>query len=82
MPIVEPEIVPNGKHSIEVCAAVTEKVLIAQVRPAALRARARARARVRVRARARVRMATLTCTMRSLTVEPPSCAAVWGWGRG
>jgi len=30
VPIVEPEIVPNGKHSIEVCAAVTEKVLIAQ----------------------------------------------------
>ena len=26
-PIVEPEIVPNGSHSIEVCAAVTEKVL-------------------------------------------------------
>merc|ERR1712032_356616 len=30
VPIVEPEIVPNGKHDIEVCAAVTEKVLIAQ----------------------------------------------------
>jgi len=30
VPIVEPEIVPNGKHSIEVCAAVTEKVLVAQ----------------------------------------------------
>merc|ERR1719440_2396651 len=29
-PIVEPEIVPNGDHSIEVCAAVTEKVLLAQ----------------------------------------------------
>jgi len=29
-PIVEPEIVPNGTHSIEVCAAVTEKVLVAQ----------------------------------------------------
>jgi len=29
-PIVEPEIVPNGNHSIEVCAAVTEKVLLAQ----------------------------------------------------
>merc|ERR1712151_848663 len=29
-PIVEPEIVPNGTHSIEVCAAVTEKVLLAQ----------------------------------------------------
>merc|ERR1712032_1072802 len=30
VPIVEPEIVPNGTHDIEVCAAVTEKVLIAQ----------------------------------------------------
>eukprot|EP00316_Scyphosphaera_apsteinii_P021080 CAMPEP_0119298200 /NCGR_PEP_ID=MMETSP1333-20130426/390_1 /TAXON_ID=418940 /ORGANISM="Scyphosphaera apsteinii, Strain RCC1455" /LENGTH=371 /DNA_ID=CAMNT_0007299235 /DNA_START=35 /DNA_END=1150 /DNA_ORIENTATION=+ len=30
VPIVEPEIVPNGSHSIQVCAAVTEKVLIAQ----------------------------------------------------
>jgi len=30
VPIVEPEIVPNGSHGIEVCAAVTEKVLIAQ----------------------------------------------------
>jgi len=30
VPIVEPEIVPNGNHSIEVCAAVTEKVLLAQ----------------------------------------------------
>merc|ERR1712070_199327 len=29
-PIVEPEIVPNGSHPIEVCAAVTEKVLIQQ----------------------------------------------------
>merc|ERR1719191_1536652 len=29
-PIVEPEIVPNGSHPIEVCAEVTEKVLIAQ----------------------------------------------------
>lgn len=29
-PIVEPEIVPNGDHGIEVCAAVTEKVLSAQ----------------------------------------------------
>merc|ERR1712070_411819 len=29
-PIVEPEIVPNGTHPIEVCAAVTEKVLIEQ----------------------------------------------------
>jgi fructose-bisphosphate aldolase, class I len=30
VPIVEPEIVPNGNHGIEVCAAVTEKVLVAQ----------------------------------------------------
>ena len=30
MPIVEPEIVPNGSHGIEVCAAVTEKVLVEQ----------------------------------------------------
>merc|ERR1712113_683046 len=30
VPIVEPEIVPNGSHGIEVCAAITEKVLIAQ----------------------------------------------------
>jgi fructose-bisphosphate aldolase class I len=30
VPIVEPEIVPNGNHGIEVCAAVTEKVLTAQ----------------------------------------------------
>jgi len=30
VPIVEPEIVPNGSHGIEVCAAVTEKVLKAQ----------------------------------------------------
>merc|ERR1712232_1262672 len=30
VPIVEPEIVPNGTHPIEVCAAVTEKVLLAQ----------------------------------------------------
>lgn len=29
-PIVEPEIVPNGDHPIDVCAAVTEKVLVAQ----------------------------------------------------
>ena len=36
MPIVEPEIVPNGTHGIEVCAAITEKVLTAQF--AALRA--------------------------------------------
>merc|ERR1719408_801322 len=30
VPIVEPEIVPNGTHSIEVCADVTERVLTAQ----------------------------------------------------
>jgi fructose-bisphosphate aldolase class I len=30
VPIVEPEIVPNGTHGIEVCAAVTEKVLVEQ----------------------------------------------------
>merc|ERR1712127_631344 len=30
VPIVEPEIVPNGSHPVEVCAAITEKVLIAQ----------------------------------------------------
>jgi len=30
VPIVEPEIVPNGSHDISVCAAITEKVLIAQ----------------------------------------------------
>merc|ERR1712060_616253 len=30
VPIVEPEIVPNGSHGIEVCAAVTERVLNAQ----------------------------------------------------
>jgi len=36
VPIVEPEIVPNGSHSIEVCAAVTEKVLVAQFRALAL----------------------------------------------
>lgn len=29
-PIVEPEIVPNGNHDIDVCALVTEKVLVAQ----------------------------------------------------
>jgi fructose-bisphosphate aldolase class I len=29
-PIVEPEIVPNGNHPIEVCAAVTERVLLMQ----------------------------------------------------
>merc|ERR1740139_935441 len=30
VPIVEPEIVPNGSHPVEGCAAITEKVLIAQ----------------------------------------------------
>jgi len=30
VPIVEPEIVPNGKHDIHYCARVTEKVLSAQ----------------------------------------------------
>merc|ERR1719437_324265 len=30
VPIVEPEIVPNGKHDIHYCAEVTEKVLSAQ----------------------------------------------------
>jgi len=30
VPIVEPEIVPNGTHDIRYCAKVTEKVLIAQ----------------------------------------------------
>merc|ERR1712039_43521 len=30
VPIVEPEIVPNGKHDIHYCAQVTEKVLAAQ----------------------------------------------------
>merc|ERR1712232_1430495 len=30
VPIVEPEIVPNGNHGIEVCAEITEKVLVAQ----------------------------------------------------
>mmetsp|Transcript_17659 Transcript_17659/g.56477 ORF Transcript_17659/g.56477 Transcript_17659/m.56477 type:complete len:378 (-) Transcript_17659:337-1470(-) len=30
VPIVEPEIVPNGKHGIEACADATEKVLVAQ----------------------------------------------------
>merc|ERR1712039_50815 len=30
VPIVEPEIVPNGKHDIMYCAEVTEKVLAAQ----------------------------------------------------
>merc|ERR1719408_128686 len=36
VPIVEPEIVPNGSHPIEVCAAVTEKVLVAQFKALAL----------------------------------------------
>jgi len=35
-PIVEPEIVPNGSHGITVCAAVTEKVLVAQFKALAL----------------------------------------------
>jgi len=35
-PIVEPEIVPNGSHPIEVCAAVTEKVLVKQFAALAL----------------------------------------------
>jgi len=30
VPIVEPEIVPNGSHDIQYCAAMTEKVLAAQ----------------------------------------------------
>merc|ERR1711948_114248 len=30
VPIVEPEIVPNGDHSIEYCEEMTEKVLSAQ----------------------------------------------------
>jgi fructose-bisphosphate aldolase class I len=30
VPIVEPEIVPNGSHDIEACAAATERVLVAQ----------------------------------------------------
>jgi fructose-bisphosphate aldolase class I len=30
VPIVEPEIVPNGKHGIQACADATEKVLVAQ----------------------------------------------------
>jgi len=36
VPIVEPEIVPNGEHDISVCAAVTEKVLTAQFASLAL----------------------------------------------
>ena len=30
MPIVEPEIVPNGNHDIDACAVATERVLVAQ----------------------------------------------------
>merc|ERR1719224_435265 len=30
VPIVEPEIVPNGDHGIEACAVATERVLVAQ----------------------------------------------------
>ena len=30
VPIVEPEVVPNGDHGIEACALATEKVLVAQ----------------------------------------------------
>merc|ERR1719456_451532 len=30
VPIVEPEIVPNGSHGIDACAAATERVLVAQ----------------------------------------------------
>merc|ERR1712079_290784 len=36
VPIVEPEIVPNGSHDIEYCAAMTEKVLVAQFAALAL----------------------------------------------
>merc|ERR1712217_1016636 len=36
VPIVEPEIVPNGKHDIRYCAKVTEKVLSAQFKALAL----------------------------------------------
>merc|ERR1719390_439821 len=36
VPIVEPEIVPNGSHPISVCQEVTEKVLVAQFRALAL----------------------------------------------
>ena len=36
MPIVEPEIVPNGDHGIDVCAEVTKKVLTAQYAALAL----------------------------------------------
>merc|ERR1719356_1175648 len=36
VPIVEPEIVPNGTHDIEYCARMTEKVLTAQFQALAL----------------------------------------------
>ena len=36
MPIVEPEIVPNGDHSIEACAKATERVLQSQFAALAL----------------------------------------------
>merc|ERR1711879_113967 len=36
VPIVEPEIVPNGKHDISYCAKMTEKVLAAQFEALAL----------------------------------------------
>merc|ERR1719389_266406 len=36
VPIVEPEIVPNGDHGIDVCAEVTKKVLTAQYAALAL----------------------------------------------
>merc|ERR1719360_467201 len=36
VPIVEPEIVPNGDHDIEYCAMITEKVLSAQFKALAL----------------------------------------------
>merc|ERR1711963_220890 len=36
VPIVEPEIVPNGTHDIQYCAKMTEKVLSAQFKALAL----------------------------------------------
>merc|ERR1712151_1367569 len=36
VPIVEPEIVPNGGHDISVCARITEKVLSEQFKSLAL----------------------------------------------
>jgi len=36
VPIVEPEIVPNGSHDIDYCAKMTEKVLVAQFAALAL----------------------------------------------